>query len=212
MPNQGRHLRAQLSIRISLRRLSESWGVSRCEWGWDGRAPLCQRPDAPSYLKVCPGWRGQGDELRGALGLHLQWSESMAVTPRNWRGILWGMRECEGQILHPDSWCKWGQWRCVAILGTQSWEGNQPELFPNPTSLQAASCLLGPIGTLRPHKTPPCFKNKARQQLKKHHEAAWLGSCQSQEQVRHYVVGSPQSSWEPHQPLRSVQSLWVMLD
>lgn len=43
---------------------------------------------------------------RGAvwgLGLHLQWPESMSVTPHNYSGTLWGVKEGEGQILHPDS-------------------------------------------------------------------------------------------------------------
>lgn len=171
MPNQCCHFKGSAIYR-SLRRFSESWWVGVNEAGMTGSESEARCFFLSEYLarmETAGRWAVWG------LVLYLQGPESMSATPRSCSGTLWGIKDSEGQILHPDGWYKWGQMRCVAILGTHSWEKDQQKLSKLP-SLHVASCLPRSTDTLWACKTPHCFKNEAHQQLKRCYKAVWPSS------------------------------------
>lgn len=87
---------------------------------------------------------------------------------------------------------RWGKSRCLVILVTPRWEGDQPKLSKPPQPFMLP--LSSRTGTLKAHKTSPCFKNKAHQQLKRYRsEGVWSGFQSEPGKVRHCSVESPES-------------------
>lgn len=110
-----------------------SGGSHRAEW-WVG-ADEAAMPGSPesgssafSYLDICPGWRGQEDELcrawvgtYGGLSSHPPHHTTALGCFGEWKGG-------EGQILDPHNRCKRSKSRRLVILLTPSWGGDQPKL------------------------------------------------------------------------------------
>lgn len=150
----------------------------------NGCAPLSQSSDTFSLLGIC-----LEDELCGDWG-YIYKGLSPCLLPhigakgrsRGWKGVkdkyftyTIQMRQIK-MPGHPS----------YTPLGRRPTKASKP---PQPFMLPLSSRT----GTLKAHKTSPCFKNKAHQQLKRYRsEGVWSGFSQSQE-VRLCSVESPES-------------------